>query len=139
MFLKVGGPAPQQKQRLYLMEITLPSGMVVCKVGKASGPSSTSRMMQLVESIYNKFRRTPMVYIKRDKEITDGKVFELETRLHQFFSEYRYESKQKFDGVTECFVVPLSDAVIAFDLVTDGEVPDFKYKLPSKDEDALPF
>ena len=137
-FLKVG-ETPVKKQRLYIMEITLPSGMVVTKVGKASGNSSVNRMMQIVESVYTKFRKTPMIYIKRDREVPADKVFEYETILHKFFQPCQYVTKHKWSGHTECFAVPLDDVVQAYDLVIEGVVPDFEYELPDGHEDKVPF
>ena len=137
-FMKVG-EAPIKKQRLYLMEIVLPSGITVVKVGKASGNSSVNRMMQIVESIYNKFRKTPMIYIKRDQEVPIDMVFKYETILHQFFQNYQYQTKQKWSGCTEAFCVPLDDALIAFNLVCDGVVPEHTYELPEVAEDKLQF
>ena len=138
-FLKVGN-VPKKKQRLYLMEITLPSGFTVIKLGKASGPSSKERMLQICSSIYDKFRRTPMVYIKRDREVATEDVFKLETILHRFFADYKYETKHKFDGVTECFTIPLEDAQVTFDLVVEGLVPEHTYVLPEPiAEDSLTF
>lgn len=137
--LKVGAPPPSKKQRLYLMEITLPSGMVVMKCGKSSGPSSKERMLQICSSIYDKFRRTPMIKIQRDREVPADKVFEYETTVHRFFCNYQYDSKTKWDGITECFVVPLDDMVATYEAVLDGQVPDFIYELPEIIEDRLPF
>ncbi len=138
LFLKVG-TALKKKGRLYLMEITLPSKMVVVKVGVASGENSTSRMMQIVESIYQKFRKTPMIYIKRDREVTDDMIFKYEGILHKFFSGYRYETKHKWSGCTEAFVVPLEDAVQAYEAVIEGNVPDHVYVMPEQLEDELSF
>ena len=137
-FLSVG-QEPKKGRRLYLMEITLPSKMVVVKIGVASGGNSTSRMMQIVESIYQKLRRTPMVYIKRDREVPADMVFKYESMLHQFFKAYQYESKTRWDGVTECFTIPLEDAVQAYEAVIEGNVPDFTYEMPEVVEDALVF
>jgi len=127
-FLTVGAGVPKKKQRLYLMEITLPSGMVVIKCGKASGSSSKERMLQICSSIYDKFRRTPMIKIQRDREVNADLVFKYETIMHRFFSDYRYESKHKFDGISECFVVPLDDMVQAYEAVMEGLEPDGVYK-----------
>ena len=138
-FLKVG-KEPVKKQRLYLMEITLPSGMVVVKIGKASGENSTSRMMQIVESVYQKFRKTPMIYIKRDREVPADMVFKWEAQLHRFFSDYQYNTNHRFSGSTECFSIPLADAVMAYEAVIDGMVPDFTYVLPEPAiEDVFTF
>ena len=139
-FLKVGGEPPKKKQRLYLMEIELPSGMHVCKFGKASGLSSKERMLQINGSIFDKFRYTAKIGIKRDREVDADLVFKYEARLHQFFSDYRYEHNIKWDGISECFVIPLDDAVQAYEAVIEGMVPDYKYVLPTAEpEDELPF
>jgi len=138
-FLKVGAGAPKKKQRLYIMEITLPSGMKVTKIGKASGQSSKERMLQINGSIFDKHRCTAMISIKRDREVPADKVFEYETVLHRFFSSYQYEHKTRFDGITECFVVAVDDVVQAYEAVIEGSVPDFLYEAPEVVEDKLPF
>ena len=141
-FMKVGSAPVAKKQRLYIMSIELPSGMCVVKIGKASGESSKERMLQINGSIFDKFRCTAKISIKRDREVPADKVFEYETILHRFFSAYRYDTTHKFDGVTECFVLPsdCEDAITAYELVIAGEVPDFTYVVQdSKDEDELSF
>ena len=128
-------------QRLYILDMELPSGLTVVKIGKASGRSSKKRAMQIAESIFDKFRCTPKLRIKRDREVPADKVFKLETMLHQFFADYQYKPGTKFDGSSECFCIPLDDAVQAYEAVIDGLVPDFTYTLPPQvvEEDELPF
>jgi hypothetical protein len=135
MFLQVGKPPPAKKQRLYILDIELPSGMRVTKIGKASGHSSKERMLQINSSIFDKFRCTAKIAIKRDREVDAEMVFKYETLLHQFFANYRYETPHKWDGCTEAFVVPLEDAVTAYELIIEGNVPDFLYELPEQVEE----
>lgn len=145
-FLSVG-VAPKvvpKKQRLYIMRIVLKSGLTVIKIGKASGKSSKDRMLQICASIYDVQRTTPAITIKKDAEVSADDVFKFETILHQFFSDYRYEgNERKWDGKTEMFVIPLEDAIQAYEAVIDGLVPDCKYVLPpcaiDSGEDELPF
>ncbi len=143
-FMKVGGPPPKSKQRLYLLDIELPSGMKIVKIGKASGNSSKERMLQINSSIFDKHRCTAKISIKRDREVNGDVVFKYETILHRFFSAQRYESKTRWDGITECFVIPLDDAVMAYEAVIEGHEPEHTYELPAKlppdqDPDELPF
>ncbi len=140
-FLKVGQEPPAKKRRLYLMEITLPSGMVVNKCGVASGQSSKERMLQICASIYDDQRITPMIKIKRDREVDAELVFKYENMMHKFFAKYKYESTARWDGITECFVVPVDDMVQAYELIIEGVEPDFTYQMPStkEAEDSLPF
>lgn len=139
-FLKVGSTHVAKKQRLYILEIELPSGMQVVKIGKASGSSAKERMLQINGSIFDKFRCTAKISIKRDREVPADKVFEYETILHQFLKDYRYNTTHKFDGSSECFCVPIDDVVASYELVLSGEVPDFVYTLsPPNIEDALTF
>jgi len=122
------------------MNIILPSGLTVVKIGKSSGHSSKERMQQINGSIFDKFRTTAMISIKRDREVDTDFVFKYETTLHHFFADYQYNTPHKFDGYSECFVIPLEDAVQAYEAVISGEVPDFKYVLPEKvAEDSPPF
>jgi len=140
-FLTVG-ETPVKYRRLYLMRIILPSGMVVHKFGVASGNSSKERMLQICGSIFDKFRETPRIKLLRDRKVEADIVFKYENILHRFFSEYRYESKHKFDGITECFVLPDDgeDAIMAYEAVIDSQVPDHDYEAPPKPEDIdLPF
>jgi len=122
------------------MNIVLPSGLTVVKIGKSSGHSSKERMQQINGSIFDKFRTTAMISIKRDREVPSDLVFKYETTLHHFFADYQYNTPHKFSGSTETFVIPLEDAVMAYEAVISGEVPDFKYVLPAMvPDDNVPF
>lgn len=141
-FLKVGAEPPKKKQRLYLMNIKLKSGLTVVKIGKASGPSSKERMLQICSSIYDVQRVTPAISIKRDQEVPYDDVFRYETILHRFFQDYRYEGNERpWDGKTELFVIPLDDAVQAYESVLNGLVPEHRYVIPElvEEQDELPF
>jgi len=129
-FLQVGQDVAKPQLRLYLMEITLPTGMVVMKYGKSSGVSSKRRLMEICESIYDKSkeRRTPSIKIIRDRKCDNP--FELELVFRSFFRNYSYTSKATWVGSTECYVVPMEDAKVTFDLVLEGAIPDTIYKLP---------
>jgi len=115
--------------------------MHVVKIGKASGSSSKERMLQINGSIFDKFRTTAMISIKRDREVPEDMVFKYETVLHRFFCDYQYNSKHKFDGVSECFAIPLEDAVQAYEAVIEGSEPDFTYELVTVEDNEyeLPF
>jgi hypothetical protein len=129
-FLTVGKEPEGPQLRLYLMEITLPTGMVVMKYGKSSGISSKRRMMEICESIYDKSteRRTPSIKIIRDQKCDNP--FELELIFRDFFINYRYATKATWVGSTECYVIPMLDAKTTFDLVLGGATPDTTYKMP---------
>ena len=137
-FLKVG-KAPSAKQRLYLLEITMPSGMKCVKIGKASGGSSVNRMMEICLDIYQKFRTTPMIKIKRDREVPADKVFKYEAMLHRYFKEYQYVPTTKFSGSTELFAIPVDDAVQAFEAAIEGLEPEDAYILPPDEVEELSF
>lgn len=141
MSFLVVGDAPIAKRRLYLFDITLITGMKVVKIGVASHGSSLDRMLQVNRAYYQKYRSTFMCNIKRDREVPADVVFKYETLLHRFFNNYQYTPKVAFDGSTELFAIPLDDAVMAFEAVINGEVPDFTYQMPStkEAEDSLPF
>ena len=140
-FLTVGEAPKPKKQRLYLLDIELPSGLKLVKIGKASGNSAKERMLQINGSIFDKFRCTAKISIKRDREVDAEHVFTFENTLHKFFCNYKYDTKHKWDGCTECFCVPLEDATQAYELVIEGVEPDFVYQMPDtkEDEDTLPF
>lgn len=138
LFLKVGNVEKQQL-RIYLMHIVLPNSMVLCKFGKSSGESSKQRMLQICADIYETYpeRRTPSIKIVRDRKCENP--FELECVFKEFFKSYRYTTKSKWGGSTECYVIPLEDAKTTFDLVIEGHVPDFTYELSDTLEDELQF
>ena len=138
LFLKVGG-AYEQQLRIYMMSIILPNGLELVKFGKSSGVSSKRRMLEICEAIYEAYpeRRTPSIKLVRDRKCDNP--FELEKVFKDFFQSYQYSTKAKWCGSTECYVIPVGDGKCTFDLVTDGEIPDFKYTLPDSSKDVLPF
>jgi hypothetical protein len=87
-------------------------------------------MLQICGDIYEKVpeRRTPSIKILRDRKCTNP--FELESIFRQFFINYQYTTKATWTGSTECYVIPVEDAKATFDLVIEGEVPDFVYTMP---------
>ena len=138
-FLTVGKEHKEQ-MRLYLMEITLPSGLVVCKFGKSSGTSSKQRMLQICGDVYEAYsvRRTPSIKIIRDRKCDNP--FELEKVFREFFMDYQYVTKATWCGSTECYVIPVSDAKATYDLVMESQVPTHTYVLPPPDPtDELSF
>jgi len=138
-FLKVGTP-PGNKRRLYLFDITLKSGLKVVKIGVASHNSSVDRMFQVNRDYFMKYRESFRCTIKRDREVPADKCFQMETILHKFFKDYQYTPKVRFDGSTELFCIPLSDAVQAYEAVIEGLVPEHTYIMPDQSEkDGLTF
>jgi len=116
--------------RLYLLLIEMPSGMKVVKIGKASGSSSLDRMMQINRDIFNKYRCTAKIQIKRDRPI-DKDVFKYEAELHKFFKDYKYNPKVAFDGSSECFVIYEEAAVSVYEHIIEhglGSLDDFYYE-----------
>ena len=139
LFLKVGS-AHEQQLRIYMMHIILPNGLELVKYGKSSGVSSKRRMLEICADVYEAYpdRRTPSIKIVRDRKCPNP--FELEKVFKEFFINYQYTTKAKWNGSTECYVIPLADAKTTFDLVIEGEEPDFTYVLPNKEESVdLPF
>ena len=88
--------------RLYVMEIVV-GETTVYKVGKASGHSSKQRMLQIIGSYFDVYRKTPVVSIIKDKEVTN--VFEKETKCHHALAEWQFTPEKAFSGSTECFNV----------------------------------
>jgi hypothetical protein len=99
--------------RLYLMEITVPGLGVVYKIGKASGHSSKDRMLQIVGSMFDVYRETPIVRIVRDRECSD--VFAVETRCHRRLKEWQISVEKKWSGCTECFEISREDALKVYE------------------------
>ena len=132
-FLKVGTPHVKDR-RLYCMRIITPTDTYY-KMGVASGPSSKKRMLQIVESYFDRFRSTPIVKIVRDRKIDGDKVFRYENTLHKFFCMYKYTGTP-FDGSTECFIIDEDVAIQAYEATIEGNEPDQVYY---KSKDVIPF
>lgn len=89
-------------ERLYILEIWLDGNdFPIYKIGKSSGKSSKQRMLSIIGSYYDAYRVTPIIKIKRDREVTD--VFTKETMLHKYYKKVQYKSKKRFSGNTELF------------------------------------
>jgi len=136
----------QNIKRLYLFEITFESGMKVVKIGKASGRSSVDRMMQIQRDFFNKCRTTFLCRIRRDRPIDKDLVFKYEAEMHKFFREYQYKAPVEFDGHTECFAIPIEDAIKVYEYLEAGNSLENEpaYQLPYQrgeieDKDELPF
>lgn len=136
-FLKVG-VSTVKDSRLYVMEITIPTGDIYYKFGKSSGLSSKERMLQICGSVFDKYRQTPAIKIIRDRKVGADVVFRYENTLHKFFSFYQFSDRlhTPFSGSSECFKIDKDVAIQAYDAVMEGLVPDFVYH---KEEDQIPF
>ena len=132
-FLKVGKEV--KPERLYIMVVNIPNDPTTyIKIGKSSGTSSKARLLQICGSIYDKYRTTPVMSIKRDRKTED--VFKKETILHRFFASYALMTETPFDGSSEIFNIPIEDAVQAYEAVLDGAIPQTVYL---KEEDVIPW
>lgn len=143
MFFKRDEGLQAKTERLYLLDITFESGMKCVKIGKSSGEHSIDRMLQIQRDYFKKYRTTFICKIKRDRSVSSG-VFQKETELHQFFSEFRYKPKVAFDGSTELFAISLEGATAAYEFVLDGgDLSEYEYDpavYETKEEvDELPF
>lgn len=90
----------KKADRLYVLEIVI-EGVIVYKVGKASGGSSKDRMLSIISSYFDVYRVTPAVRIVRDRACED--VFTKENECHKRLKEYSFESDKAFSGHTELF------------------------------------
>ncbi len=104
-------------ERLYVLEIEI-EGTVVYKVGKASGHSSKQRMLQIIGSYFDVYRRTPIVSIVRDRDCTD--VFKKETKCHVELKEFRYFPEKSFSGYTELFLVDKEKVIEVYERVLES-------------------
>lgn len=104
-------------ERLYILEIDI-EGTVVYKVGKASGHSSKQRMLQIIGSYFDVYRRTPVVKIIRDRECTD--VFKKETECHVELKDYRYFPDKTFSGCTELFNTDKEKVIEVYERVLEN-------------------
>jgi hypothetical protein len=129
--------------RLYILDITMPSGMKCVKIGVSSGSNSVDRMMQVNRDIFNKYRCTAMIRIHKDKALDSREeAFRLESMLHRFFKDYRYTPAKAFDGSTELFCIDVRAAKDALDFTLDGNnLDEYTYEPLDYEEDldSLPF
>ena len=91
--------------RVYIIKQHLHESNIkyIYKIGKSSGRNSVDRLMQLVRSYFMKYRYTPLYTLKRDRPAANA--FEIETKLHQEFAEFKYYHDKPVDGKDEWFYV----------------------------------
>lgn len=98
-------------QRLYILKVKLyDDNKFIYKIGKSSESRSTDRMLEVMRSFFMTNRYLPYLVLKRDRPVENA--FELETKLHQHFSEYKYYFDKKFDGSNEFFAIPREDILL---------------------------
>lgn len=129
MFMKVNKDAVQYAygmkrdvdftiDRLYLLEILVPGMGLVYKIGKASGKSSKDRMLQIVGSMFDVYRETPIVKIVRDRSCQD--VFTKESACHRELKPHRIKVAKKWSGCTECFSVTKDVAIEVYERILNA-------------------
>ena len=102
---------------LYLVYFELEDKQLV-KIGVTSR-TIEERVSEILISIFRKYREFPYCRPKRFRKT--GDVYEKEALLHKYFSDYQYETKNKFSGSTEFFDIPLDDVVKVYEALLNGD------------------
>lgn len=103
---------------LYVLEIELEDKLLV-KIGFTQRTKVEDRVVEILTSIWKKYRIFPKTYVKRFSTFED--VVSKEQELLKKFEEYRYSTKYKFSGSTEIFDLELDKVVEAYDAL-EGRV-----------------
>jgi len=94
-----------EERSVYIMKVKFRKGKsykVLYKIGIAK--DAPKRASQILLSFFQKRRYFPELQILRFRKIAN--YFEIETKLHQIYAEYRYDFKKlQFDGSNEFFDV----------------------------------
>ena len=117
---------------LYILLIKLEDKDLV-KIGITTRPKIEDRVVEILTSIFQKYRRFPYCYPKRFKKTSDP--LDKETRLHKYFEDYKYTTEYPFSGHTEFFDIELDIVVDAYDKLLRGEELAEKYE--SKQESNM--
>lgn len=96
---------------LYVLLVEL-EGKSLVKIG-VTGRSIEDRVVEILVSIFKKYREFPYCRPKRFRSTCD--IYSKEKYLHGVFEEYRYKTAKKFSGHTEFFDVPLEEVVVAYE------------------------
>lgn len=97
---------------LYLLEIEL-EGKKLVKIGFTKRAKVEDRVVEILTSIWKRYREFPKTYVKRFSTFED--VYEREQELHSMFAEYKYETQYKFSGCQEMFDIELDKVVEVYD------------------------
>lgn len=89
------------KERVYVIKISLPDGTVVHKIGMTNTPRSSDRMMEILRSWFMAYRFVPYTELRLDMECHDA--YKLEQYIHRILSKNQFIPDLKVDGGTEMF------------------------------------
>ena len=118
-----------EKGILYILLVRLEDKDLV-KIGITTRPKIEDRVVEILTSIFKKYRNFPYCYPKRFKK-TDN-LLDKEARLHKYFEDYKYTTEHSFSGHTEFFDIELDTVVDAYERLLKGE--DLAEKYESKQE-----
>jgi hypothetical protein len=96
---------------LYILLIEL-EGKSLVKIG-VTHRAIEERVVEILTSIFKKYREFPYCRPKRFRTTTD--IYSKEKLLHTMFESKKYKTAKKFSGHTEFFDMPLEDAVAAYE------------------------
>jgi hypothetical protein len=104
---------------LYILLVEL-EGKSLVKIG-VTHRTIEDRVVEILTSIFKKYREFPYCRPKRFKVTTD--IYGKEKILHRMFEDKKYKTAKKFSGHTEFFDMPLEEAVAAYEklLITKGK------------------
>ena len=100
---------------LYVLEIEL-EGKKLIKVG-ITHRKIQDRVVEILASIWVKYRIFPYCYPKRFREVAN--VMAKEAKMHELLKEFRYETEHKFTGHTEMFDVDMETVLLRYEEVVN--------------------
>lgn len=87
--------------RVYVIRMTLDSGLVVHKIGMTKTDRAIDRMMEILRSWFMRFRYVPYTKLCMDQKVFDPAKFE--KFIHAVLAHKKYIPHMKVDGYTEMF------------------------------------
>ena len=102
---------------VYILQIEIEDKQLV-KIGVTLDNKVENRITDILVSIWKRYRIFPKTYVKRYKKF--DKPYEIETVLHKYFKDYKYETAHKFSGSTEIFNIELDIVVEAYEILLKG-------------------
>jgi len=109
---------------VYILQIDIEDKQLV-KIGVTLDDKVENRVTSILISIWKRYRIFPRTYVKRYKKF--DRPYEIETTLHRYFKNYKYETVHRFSGSTEIFDIELDIVVKAYEILLKGESLDEIY------------
>jgi len=100
---------------LYVLEIEL-EGKKLIKVG-ITHRKIQDRVVEILASIWRRYRIFPFCYPKRFREVVNVAV--KEAKMHELLEEFRYTTLHRFTGHTEMFDVDMETVLRVYEEVVN--------------------